>query len=97
MAKTKTPATIREEQELSEQIAKATSFSAFLLFGPFDRRKVVISEGGGAGYQKAVDAAEALNKQARADGSSRSAIVYAINSLGSFCVTPALARQAGLI
>lgn len=95
MAKTK--ATLREEQELAEQIAKAHSFSAFLLFGPRDRRKVMIDEGGPEGYRKARLAADHLNDQARADGSTRSAIVYAINSLGSFDVTPEAAQRAGLI
>lgn len=93
----KTAATIREEQELAEQIAKAHSFSAFLLFGPRDRRKVMIDEGGPEGYRKARLAADHLNEQARADGSTRSAIVYAINSLGSFDVTPEAAQRAGLI
>lgn len=95
MAKTK--ATIREEQELAEQIAKAHAFSAFLLFGPRDRRKVMIDEGGPEGYRKARLAADHLNQQARADGSTRSAIVYAINRLGSFDVSPDTARMAGLI
>lgn len=95
MAKTK--ATLREEQELAEQISKAHSFSAFLLFGPRDRRKVMIDEGGPEGYRKARLAADHLNDQARADGSTRSAIVYAINSLGSFDVTPEAAQRAGLI
>jgi hypothetical protein len=95
MAKTK--ATLREEQELAEQIGKAHSFSAFLLFGPRDRRKVMIDEGGPEGYRKARLAADHLNDQARADGSTRSAIVYAINSLGSFDVTPEAAQRAGLI
>lgn len=94
---TKTAATIREEQELAVQIAKAHSFSAFLLFGPFDRRKVMIDEGGPGGYAKAVAAADDLTAKARAQGSPRSAIIYAINSLGSFDVSPETARLAGLI
>lgn len=93
----KTPATIREEQELAEQIAKAHAFSAFLLFGPRDRRKVMIDEGGPEGYAKARAAADDLNAKARKDGSTRSAIVYAINRLGSFDVTPEAAQRAGLI
>lgn len=97
MAKAKTPATIREEQELAAQIAKAHSFSAFLLFGPFDRRKVMINEGGAVGYAEAVRCAAELTEQARAQGSPRSAIIYAINSLGSFDVSPETARMAGLI
>lgn len=94
---TKTKATLREEAELAEQIAKAHAFSAFLLFGPHDRRKVMINEGGPEGYRKARLAADGLNDQARADGSTRSAIVYAINSLGSFDVSPEAAQRAGLI
>lgn len=96
MAK-KSAATLREEQELAVQIAKAHAFSAFLLFGPRDRRKVMIDEGGPEGYAKAVAAAADLNAQARADGSTRSAIIYAINRLGSFDVTPDAAKRAGLI
>lgn len=90
-------ATREENASLSAQIAKAHAFSAFLLFGPFDRRKVTIDEGGPAGYAKALAAKAELEAQARADGSTRGAIVYAINKLGSFDVTDELARQAGLI
>jgi len=93
----KSAATLREEQELAVQIAKAHAFSAFLLFGPRDRRKVMIEQGGPEGYAAAVKAADELNQQARADGSTRSAIIYAINRLGSFDVTPDAARLAGLI
>ncbi|APZ81870.1 hypothetical protein vBEliSR6L_105 [Erythrobacter phage vB_EliS_R6L] len=93
----KSAATVREEQELAEQISKAHAFSAFLLFGPRDRRKVMIEQGGPEGYAAAVKAADDLNAQARADGSTRSAIIYAINRLGSFDVTPDAAKRAGLI
>lgn len=96
MAK-KSAATLREEQELAEQIAKAHAFSAFLLFGPRDRRKVMIEQGGPEGYAAAVAAKADLDAQARADGSTRSAIIYAINRLGSFDVTPEAAARAGLI
>lgn len=94
---TKTKATLREEAELAEQIAKAHAFSAFLLFGPNDRRKVMIEQGGPEGYAAARTAADDLDAQARADGSTRRAIVYAINRLGSFDVTPEAAQRAGLI
>lgn len=87
----------REDRELAEQIAKAHAFSAFLLFGPHDRRKVMIEEGGPEGYAKALAAKAELEAQARADGSTRRAIIYAINRLGSFDVTPEAARLAGLI
>lgn len=93
----KTAATIREEQELDEQIAKAHAFSAFLLFGPHDRRKYLVEEGGAFGYQCARKAADLMNEEARAQGSTRQAIVYAINSLGSFDVSPEAARRLGLI
>lgn len=93
----KTKATLQEEAELAEQIAKAHAFTAFLLFGPHDRRKVEIDEGGAPGYARARAAANALNKQAHRDGSTRRAIVYAINSLGSFDVTPEAAIRAGLV
>lgn len=93
----KSAATLREERELADQIAKAHAFSAFLLFGPRDRRKVMIEQGGPEGYAAAVKAADDLNAQARADGSTRRAIIYAINRLGSFDVTPDAAKLAGLI
>lgn len=95
--KKKSAATLREEAELAAQIAKAHAFSAFLLFGPRDRRKVVIEQAGPEGYAKAAAAAEELNRQAQADGSTRRAIIYAINRLGSFDVTPEAAARAGLI
>ena len=93
----KTAATIREEKELAEQIAKAHAFSAFLLFGPRDRRKVMIDQGGAEGYAAARAAADRLDSEASAQGSTRRAIVYAINRLGSFDVTPEAAQRAGLI
>jgi hypothetical protein len=97
MTKRKSASAQAEDQALAAQIAKAHSFTAFLLFGPRDRRKVLIEEGGPAGYAKARAAADDLNAQARAEGSTRQAIVYAINSLGSFDVEPDTARLAGLI
>ncbi len=93
----KSAATLREEQELAEQIGKAHAFSAFLLFGPRDRRKLVIEKGGPEGYAAAVEAAAQLDSQARLEGSPRRAIIYAINRLGSFDVTPDAAKRAGLI
>ena len=96
MAK-KSATAMREDRELADQIAKAHAFSAFLLFGPRDRRKVMIDEGGPEGYAKAVAAKADLEAQARADGSTRGAIIYAINRLGSFDVTPEAAQRAGLI
>lgn len=96
MAK-KSAATLREEQELAVQIGKAHAFSAFLLFGPHDRRKVMIEQGGPEGYAKALAAKADLEAQARADGSTRGAIIYAINRLGSFDVTPEAAQRAGLV
>lgn len=95
--KRKSASAIAEEAMLAGQIAKAKSFSAFLLFGPRDRRKVTIDQGGPEGYAKAVEAAAQLNAEARAQGSCREAIIYAINSLGSFDVSPEAAKQAGLI
>lgn len=95
MAKSK--ASIEEALLIADQIAKARAFSAFLLFAPFDRRKVVIEEGGPEGYAKALAAAEELNNAARAEGSLRHSIIYAIAPLGSFDVTPDLASAAGLI
>lgn len=86
-----------EAEMLAQQIAKAHAFSAFLLFGPRDRRKVQIDQGGPEGYAAVLAAADQLNAQARADGSTRTAIVYAISKLGSFDVDPAAAKLAGLI
>lgn len=93
----KSKASIDEDRMIAEQIGKARSFSAFLLFGPFDRRKVTIDQGGPEGYARALDAAAQLTAEAKAEGSPRHAIVYAIAPLGSFDVTPELAHAAGLI
>lgn len=97
ISKRKSASALAEEAMLAKEIAKAHAFSAFLLFGPKDRRKVLIEQGGPEGYAKAVEAADQLNAQARADGSTRSAIIYAISRLGSFDVSPEAAKQAGLI
>lgn len=93
----KTKATLQEEAELDAQIATAHSFSAFLLFGPHDRRKYIVDQGGAFGYQCARKAADLMDEQARAEGSTRQAIVYAINKLGSFDVSREAARRLGLI
>ena len=95
--KRKSASAIAEEGTLAKEIARAHSFSAFLLFGPFDRRKVLIECGGAEGYRQARAAADELNRQAASEGSARRAIVYAINNLGSFDVTPEAAALAGLV
>lgn len=90
----KSASALAEDQALSSEIAKAHSFSAFLFNGPFDRRRVIVDEGGPAGYAKARAIADDLDKVSRY---GRRAIVYAINSLGSFPISDDLAKQAGLI
>lgn len=93
--KSKSAATLREESELAEQIAKAHAFSAFLFVGPRDRRKTVVEAGGPEGYAAALVEGQRLKDEA--PGCTRRPIIYAINTLGSFDVTPDAAKRAGLI
>ena len=95
MARSK--ASVEEDAMIADQIAKAHSFSAFLLAGPFDRRKAVIPTGGPEGYAEAVRIGDEMTAQARSEGSRKRAIIYAISKLGSFDVTPEMAKAAGLI
>lgn len=82
-----------EDAMLAGEIAKAKRFSASLHLGPGDRHTRYIEQGGPAGYAEALAQAEDLNKLSRF---GRRAIVYAINPLGSFPVSPELARLAGI-
>jgi hypothetical protein len=83
-----------EDYELAAQIAKATRFSACLHLGPGNRTTRYVEKGGAEGYAEALVIAAELNTTSRF---GRRSIVYAINTLGSFSVTPELAKLAGLI
>lgn len=83
-----------EDAELAAQIAKATRFSATIHLGPGDRHTHYFEASGAEGYAQALADAAELEKLSKF---GRRAIVYAINSLGSFAITPNLAKLAGLI
>jgi hypothetical protein len=90
MSRPKSKSAQAEDESIVEQIKRATHFTAFLLHGPGDRRK----RDNLPTYQAALAAAEELNAGSRF---GRKAIIYAVNSLGTFDVSPELARMAGLI
>lgn len=78
-----------ENRELARQIANAKEFSASIRLGPADKRTLRDFPN----YSAARAAADDLNKASRF---GRRAVVYAINSLGSFPVDDhllALARE----
>lgn len=83
-----------EDYELAAQIAKATRFSACLHLGPCNRHTRYVEQGGPEGYAQALREAEDLNTLSKF---GRRSIVYAINTLGSFPVSPELATLAGLV
>lgn len=78
-----------EDAVLAAEIAKAQRFSACIHLGPGNRQTVYTDS-----Y------AAALAAKAEMDAGSRfgrRAVVYAINSLGSFPVDDRLAKMAGLV
>lgn len=77
-----------EERMLADQVRAADYFTAFLFAGQGDRRKVDNLPD----YRAARDAADRLE----AEAPGRKAIVYAVNRLGSFPVTPDVANLAGV-
>lgn len=88
-AKPKTRAQIQEDREIAAQIAKAHEFSASIRLGPADKR----TRRGFKTYDQAREAAVELDAESKF---GRRAVIYAINSLGSFPCDPdliAMARQ----
>lgn len=82
-----------EDLLIAEQIKRATRFSACIHLGPHDRTTRYVEEGGPAGYAAALAIKAELDADSRF---GRRAVVYAINSLGSFPVDANLAQLAGL-
>lgn len=91
MAKAKTK-THPEDDMLAAQVRKATRFSACIHLGPGNRHTRYIEQGGQAGYDAALAVAAEFDAMSQF---GRRAVVYAINSLGSFPVDAKLARLAG--
>lgn len=92
---TMSPAAISDRNAQLAEIAKATKFSATIRLGPHDKRTRWFEDA-----DPRVAYAEALAAKAEFDAESRfgrRALVYAINSLGSFPLDDDLARDAGLI
>lgn len=92
---TMSPAAISDRRDQLAEIRKATRFSATIRLGPFDKRTRYFEDA-----DPRVAYAEALAAKREYDAESkygRRALVYAINSLGSFPLDDDLARDAGLI
>lgn len=92
---TLSPAAISDRRDQLAEIAKATRFSAHIRLSPFDKRTRVFEDADPRiAYAEARAAADEMNAESRF---GRRALIYAINSLGSFPLDDDLAREAGLI
>ena len=90
MAKAKSASAIAEDATLAREVARADYFTAFMRYGPIDK---VRSE-----PLPTYEAARQRADEYQADSKfGRQAVVYAVNSLGSFPVDEELAKLAGLI
>jgi hypothetical protein len=76
-----------EEREIAAQIARADYFTAHLRVGPHEKYTERADS-----YEGAVEAGNQLKAQHSRFG--RSAVIYAVNSLGSFDCTPELIALA---
>jgi hypothetical protein len=81
-----------EDRLLAIEITKAHRFSTCLHLGPCDRHTHYFDAPWPDGYRQALADADELNKLSKF---GRRTVIYAINKLGSFDVSPKLAALAG--
>jgi hypothetical protein len=90
----KSASAMAEDAMLAAEIRKADYFTAAIRYGPRDKRVRAFADA-----DPRIAYAEALAAAAEFDAESkfgRRAVVYAVNKLGTFDISPELAKLAGL-